>query len=450
MRQTVPGPGLTVLDFAQGGSYIACPMPRFARFAWAVLVYDLAVVAWGAYKSGRDGLGRAGCGAHWPLCNGELVPRSPPVAMLVELSHRVTSGLALVLSLVPLVWALKAYPRDHVVRRGAFASAAFMASEALIGAGLVLFGLVAHDESAKRAVSLCLHLTNTFLLLGSTALTAWWASSESSDGAWGTPAAKQGQRAIAWTMGVPLVAMVLVGASGAVTALGDTLYRPASLAAGLAQDLAPGANVFIRLRAVHPMLAASTGGVILLACAKPSRGRCAHPRPCRVLSYTASALVVAQVGVGLVDVATLAAGRPCSSCTSSSRMRVWIARLVLLTAASLRASLSAPAAQTGRPPSLPIPSLSTCAGGPLGVDPTGLHRPHAIRELRREAHLVGREHHRQSARRARASAGTSRTSSRMSGSRALVGSSRSSTRSGMASARAMATRCFCPPDSWCG
>jgi heme a synthase len=328
------GPGL---DFAQDRSYIACSMPRFARFAWAVLAYDLAVVAWGAYVR-ATGSG-AGCGAHWPLCNGELVPRSPPVAMLVELSHRVTSGLALVLSVVLFLWALKAYPRDHVVRRGAFASAAFMASEALIGAGLVLFGLVAHDESAKRAVSLCLHLTNTFLLLGSTALTAWWASSESSDGAW-APAAKQGQRAIAWTMGVPLVAMVLVGASGAVTALGDTLYRPTSLAAGLAQDLAPGANVFIRLRAVHPMLAASTGAAILLAA---NVARTLRPSPAvRVLSYTATALVVAQVAVGLVDVATLAPV-PLQLVHLVLADGVWIA-LVLLTAASLRAS-PAPAAQ---------------------------------------------------------------------------------------------------------
>ena len=152
----------------------ACVVTRFARYAWGLLVYDLAVVAWGAYVR-ATGSG-AGCGAHWPLCNGELVPRSPPVAMLVELSHRATSGTALVASVVLAVWALRAFPRGHLARAGAIASATFMAGEAIIGAGLVLFRLVAHDESLARAVSLCLHLSNTFLLLASTALTAWWAS----------------------------------------------------------------------------------------------------------------------------------------------------------------------------------------------------------------------------------------------------------------------------------
>jgi len=94
-------------------------MPRFARFAWGLLAYDVAVVAWGAYVR-ATGSG-AGCGAHWPLCNGELVPRSPPVEMLIELSHRITSGLAIALSLVLLVWSLRAYPRGHVVRSAALA-----------------------------------------------------------------------------------------------------------------------------------------------------------------------------------------------------------------------------------------------------------------------------------------------------------------------------------------
>ena len=51
-----------------------------------------------------------------------------------------------------------------------------MVAEALLGAALVLFELVAHDASMKRALSVGLHLVNTFFLLGATALTAWIAS----------------------------------------------------------------------------------------------------------------------------------------------------------------------------------------------------------------------------------------------------------------------------------
>src|SRR5580692_4905461 len=81
------------------------------RFAWFTLAYNVAVVLWGAYVR-ATGSG-AGCGRHWPLCNGELVPRSPRVETLIELSHRVTSGLALVLTLVLLVWAFRVTPRGH-------------------------------------------------------------------------------------------------------------------------------------------------------------------------------------------------------------------------------------------------------------------------------------------------------------------------------------------------
>lgn len=134
----------------------------------------MLVVAWGAYVR-ASGSG-AGCGRHWPLCNGEIIPRAHRVETLIELSHRVSSGGALVGTLVLLVLAIRAYPRGHRVRRGAWTTASLMVAEALIGAGLVLFELVAHDASMKRGLSISLHLINTFLLLGSTAVTAWWAS----------------------------------------------------------------------------------------------------------------------------------------------------------------------------------------------------------------------------------------------------------------------------------
>ncbi len=271
------------------------PLTRFARFAWGLLAYDIAVVAWGAYVR-ATGSG-AGCGRHWPLCNGEVVPRAPRVQTLVELSHRLSSGLAMALTLVLLIWALRAYPPGHVVRRGAGVSMALMVVESLIGAGLVLFELVAHDASMKRALSVCLHLGNTFLLLASTALTAWWASG-------GARSKLRGQGAAAWAAAVPLGLMFLVGGSGVVTALGDTLFPPATLAAGLAQDLAPGAHLFVRLRALHPALAVTTVVSILVASAAL---RLLRPSPTvNRMTYVASGLALLQVCAGLLDVVTLA------------------------------------------------------------------------------------------------------------------------------------------------
>ncbi len=270
-------------------------MTRFARFAWTLLAYDVAVAAWGTYVR-ATGSG-AGCGRHWPLCNGEVVPRAPRVDTLVELSHRLTSGTALVATAVLLVWAWRAYPKGDPVRGGAVAAAAFMAAEALIGAALVLFALVAHDESAARAVSVSLHLVNTFLLLASTALTAWWSSG-------GAALRLREQGIVLWSATAPLLAVIIVGISGALTALGDTLFPASSVASGLAADFARGGHVLVHLRTIHPVIAAATAALIVIA-ASVSRVR----RPTRavgVLSRAAVALALAQVCAGLLDVATLA------------------------------------------------------------------------------------------------------------------------------------------------
>jgi heme A synthase len=270
-------------------------MPRFARFAWALLAYDVGVVVWGAYVR-ATGSG-AGCGKHWPLCNGEVVPRAPRVETLVELSHRVSSGGALLLTAALAAWAWAAYPRGHRVRRSAVTAAIFMACEAAIGAALVLFELVAHDASAKRALSVSLHLVNTFFLLASTAMTAWWASG-------GEAIRVRGQGLVAWTTAVPLAAMLLVGMSGAVTALGDTLFPSTSLASELARDFAPSAHAFVRLRALHPFLATLTTATIVVS---GSITRALRPaKAVRMLSRAATAFAVGQVAAGLLDVATLA------------------------------------------------------------------------------------------------------------------------------------------------
>jgi|HubBroStandDraft_4_1064222.scaffolds.fasta_scaffold149640_2 heme A synthase len=268
------------------------PMPRFARFAWGLLAYDVAVVAWGAFVR-ATGSG-AGCGRHWPTCNGDIVPHAPRIETLIEVSHRLSSGTAFVLTAVLLVWALRAYPRGHRVRGGAAIAMALMAGEALIGAGLVLFELVAHDASMKRALSMSVHLVSTFLLLASMTLTAWWASG-------GRSLEVRGQRAAAVALGVPLAGMLVVGASGAVTALGDTLFPSASVAVGLAQDFAPGAHLFVRLRAIHPMLAIATAVAIVLG---TGIVRALRPTAAvEIASRTASGLAAAQVCAGLLDVA---------------------------------------------------------------------------------------------------------------------------------------------------
>src|SRR5512133_3635989 len=147
---------------------------RFAIYCWALLGYNLLVILWGAYVR-ATGSG-AGCGAHWPLCNGQVIPDAVRSATWIEFTHRVMSGLTLAFAAGLAIWAWRAYRRGSPVRLGANLVLLFTVTEALVGAGLVLFSLVENNASVTRAVSVAIHLTNTLLLLGAVTLTAWWAS----------------------------------------------------------------------------------------------------------------------------------------------------------------------------------------------------------------------------------------------------------------------------------
>ncbi len=218
----------------------------FARFAWAVLFVNMLVVLWGAFVR-ATGSG-AGCGSHWPLCNGEVIPRAPQIGTIIEFSHRLSSGLALILVVILFVWAWKIFPKKHPVRLGASLSFFFIITEALVGAALVLFKWVAQDASTGRVISIAVHLVNTFLLLASITLTAWWASG-------GSPIQIKGNGKKSWVLISALAGVLLIGVTGAITALGDTLFPSASLAEGIRQDFLSTGHILIRLRIWHPITA---------------------------------------------------------------------------------------------------------------------------------------------------------------------------------------------------
>jgi heme A synthase len=240
---------------------------RLARFAWGVLVWNLIVIMWGAFVR-ATGSG-AGCGRHWPLCNGEVVPTAKSTATLIEASHRVSSGIALVLVIALMIACLRALPKGDRARRASVFSAVFIGFEALIGAGLVLFELVAHDASMKRALSMILHLGNTFFLLGAA-----------------------------------LFGILLLASSGAIAALGDTLFPARSLREGMAQEMSPMAHAFVRLRLLHPAIALCAG-VFSLTLAGVVRVIRPEPRT-RRLSHLVSICFVTQFAIGMLNVALLA------------------------------------------------------------------------------------------------------------------------------------------------
>jgi cytochrome c oxidase assembly protein subunit 15 len=266
---------------------------RFRFFAWGVLAYNLAVILWGALVR-ATGSG-AGCGGHWPLCNGDILPEISQSATVIEFTHRVMSGAALVAVVALFGWAWKVLPPRHPARRWAAWSLVFVSSEALIGAALVLLGHVARNESVGRVYSLATHLVNTFLLLACLALTAWRAADP-------IPAAppQPVSRSRRWPVAIALAAVIMVAVAGAITALGDTLFPASSLAQGVADDFAATANFLIRLRVVHPLLAVLTG-VYLAALAWPEYRRRRAPR-LHVMSRWLLVLVATELLAGGLSV----------------------------------------------------------------------------------------------------------------------------------------------------
>ena len=268
-------------------------MRPLTRFAWFVLAYNVAVIAWGAYVR-ATGSG-AGCGNHWPLCNGEIVPRAPGIATMIEFSHRLTSGLSLVAIAVLVVWTFRACAAGHPARIGAVLSGVLILTEAAVGAGLVLFELVADNATMARAMFVAVHLLNTFLLLGALTLTAWWLSS-------GVPFVP-GRRREAAIAAAACVSLLIAGASGAVAALGDTLFPSARLSDALWADLSATSHLLIRLRVLHPVLAVGAALVVIASASRLSRS--AGPRAGR-FARTLTALVMVQAGLGLLNVILLA------------------------------------------------------------------------------------------------------------------------------------------------
>src|ERR671916_146902 len=244
------------METSNGAEFVSPRAGRFAAYAWAVTALTLLVILWGAFvRASRSG---DGCGAHWPLCNGSVVPDATQAKTLIEFAHRATSGVAFLLVVVLCVWAWRAFGRGHAVRAAAAASGFFIVTESLIGAGLVLLRLVGDNTSVERAVYLSVHLVNTFLLVAALALTAWWAERGVAE----RPRLREFFRG---RVGVGVLGSLALGVSGAVAALGATLFSEGGGSSADVEGMSAAARLLFSLKnyMLHPALAVLVGAYLI-------------------------------------------------------------------------------------------------------------------------------------------------------------------------------------------
>ena len=312
---------------------------RFSRFAWFFVAYLVLVILFGAWV--RIAGAGAGCGNHWPTCNGDVIPQAREAKTIIEFTHRVTSGLCGLLVLVLVVWARRV---GRPVFYAALATLFFIIVESFIGAVLVKKELVAGDTSVSRSIVISLHLVNTLFLLAAASTVAWWSSA-------GPRMVPRIRVARGLLVGV-LVLLLLTSVTGAITALGDTLFpkQPAldgSLLAGLRGDLSMGQHFLVRLRILHPLVAVIAAMAVMgvsLGLRRQLKKASPEDRRSEILLKSWQHTVLFQMVLGMVNIMLAAPGWMQIVHLFTAQvlwLLVWVTTLDLWPAASASATESA-------------------------------------------------------------------------------------------------------------
>lgn len=266
------------------------------RLAWLALLYNILVILWGAYVR-ISGAG-AGCGDHWPLCDGQVIPLSFTLERVIEYSHRLSSGLSgmLALGLAGLSFAVT--KRGHPVRLGALLTLGLIVLEGLVGGVQVLLGLTAQSSNPARGLVQGVHLANTFALLAATLLTALWAG--------GAPKLRwPAEYWLRWAVPLITVGMLLLGTAGAVTALGDKLFLPPSGTPldTVRRDFSGTVNLIQQLRVIHPLLAVVVCALLLWFVERLKRAPQLFTPGVQRVSQWLYAVMGLQIAAGVLNVA---------------------------------------------------------------------------------------------------------------------------------------------------
>lgn len=141
-----------------------------------------------------------------------------------------------------------------------------MVTEALLGAALVKFELVTTNDSPWRAVAMGLHFLNSLLLMASLTLT-WdfskntnWLARDKNSNPWTRLTVKPKTLMITCVLG-----FLVLGSTGAIAALSNSLFPSTSLLDGFMADWQAESHYLIRLRGLHPLMGILIGSSLALA-----------------------------------------------------------------------------------------------------------------------------------------------------------------------------------------
>ncbi|MEC7819976.1 MAG: COX15/CtaA family protein [Actinomycetota bacterium] len=183
-----------------------------------------------------------GCGASWPTCNGNIVPSSLDSSAIIEYTHRVFSGLLLLVTFLLFIYCKK-YSSNRLLQRCSGALLFFVVLEAIIGMVIVLQELVAYNTSLTRLIAVPIHLVNTFSLL---ALYIVLYS-----------VLRNNIQQIKFIYNKRFLCscliFLIVAGLGSITALADLLYPSESFIEGVQMDFSETSQLLTRLRILHPI-----------------------------------------------------------------------------------------------------------------------------------------------------------------------------------------------------
>lgn len=262
------------------------------KFAWFVVAYNVLVILWGALVR-ATGSG-AGCGNHWPLCNGVVIPVSPTFHTIVEFTHRQMVTLSVFTMIALVAWTWRSTIKGMAARIFVALSAILLLNEAFLGAMLVKLGYVTGNQSTGRVILLSIHLSNTLLLVAAMTATAIMLGTSQR---WSALQAR-GTAKVVVLLG--LISTLVVGVSGSLAALGDTLFPADSLRAAFAQDIDANSPMLLRLRSIHPISAVIAAGCVAWLIVQARRQNLGK------LANWVIGLLAMQFFLGIADVILLA------------------------------------------------------------------------------------------------------------------------------------------------